>query len=217
VVNVSDHTVQIDGTFSFAQCYVFAPVVEVQRQDGSTVFPPSVAGARPLPCPSPPMTGRALQPGAGITVHGYAILRAAHILATVELLEGRRTVTVSTPPATLSLRLMPAPRVSLHTTGPVYATLTRPQGARGPMLAAWWWSCANASPAPASGEEESRPTAVRAVGGTRLGPHLDRHYCSKLLEWHAVAGWSGFPAARVDYVSPASVPTPPTVQPRAHR
>jgi hypothetical protein len=204
MTNLSNHVVTIGAIFGFTRCYVFAPIVEVQRRDGSDVFPPSVAGAMALPCPAPPPYGRTLQPGASIIVNSYAVLRAAHIRATVGVGQGNQVSTISTRPVTLSLRQASTPGVAIHTDGPIYATVTRPPGARGPMLAAWWWTCDAKSTAPNAGQAISRPSEVRAVGSTRLGPHLDARYCGRVHEWHAVAGWPGFPAARIDYVAPAT-------------
>jgi hypothetical protein len=208
VTNVSDHVVLVGPTEEFGPCFVQGPVVEVQRQNGQTVFPPSVPHPQALPCPYPyPAVGKPLQPGASTIFRGYIVLRAAHIRAVVTLVQGKQAVPVSTPTVTVTLRSVPVPRVTLHTDGQVFATLARPLGARGPLLAAWWWSC-TARPtlrlSRGGAEEITRPRRVRAIRGSHLTPHLDHSTCSKLLAWHAVLGWSGFPAARVDYVVPSA-------------
>jgi hypothetical protein len=206
VLNVSGHVVVIGSTPEFGPCYVKGPAVEVQRQNGDTVFPPSVPNPTPLPCPAPfPGAGTPLQPGAVMTVSEYVILRAAHVRATVTLVQGQQPAALSTPAVTVTLHSMPAPRVTLHTDGAVFATLARPARARGPLLVAEWWDCVTrATSRHSAGEATSRPSAVTAVGGTRLTPQFGQVGCIRLNEWHAVAGWSGFPAANVDYVAPST-------------
>lgn len=211
VVNVSSHAVKIGATEEGLTCFVKGPVVEVRKQDGTAVFPPSVPDALALPCPMvPPGVGVQLRPGAAMTWSGYVILRAAHVVARVNAVQGRQGRDVSTPAVTVRLQSMAGPSVTLHTQGGIYADLTRPPGARGPMLAAWWWDCTSrATSTHSAGGVTTRPSAVTVVGGTRLTPHLDHQGCVHLNQWHAVAGWSGFPAARIDYTAPPSItPTP---------
>jgi hypothetical protein len=140
-----------------------------------------------------------------MTWTGYVILRAAHVRATVGVVQGTQTLAVSTPAVTVTPRSTPPPSIRLHTGGAVFADLTPPAGAHGPMLAAWWWRCtAEATARHSAAEVTTRPGAVKAVGGTRLTPQLGQEGCTRLLEWHAVAGWSGFPAAQIDYVAPGA-------------
>lgn len=206
VENISARIVKVGFTEEGLSCFIKGPVVEVRRQNGTIVFPPSVLHAQPLPCPSPPLgIGVPLRPRAGMTWTGYVILRAAHILARVAIVRGKQTVGVSTPVVTVTLHVKRAPRVALHTDGEVFADLAHPADAPGPMLAAWWCRCtARATRRHSAGEVITRPGVVTAVRGTRLTPHLDHEGCIRLIEWHAVAGWSGFPAASVDYVAPST-------------
>jgi len=202
--NVSNHVVGIAPTEVPYSCFIDAPVIVVQRKDGSTAFPPAIPGEPGPSCPPTFITdSRPLPPGKSITVRQHVILRAANVRAYLNLAIAGRSVKLFTPPVSLHLFSSPPAQATLHLGSQVFATALPPPGAHGAVLIAEWWNCRGRPLVGAPGYMtiEGFDGPFRAVNPGRIRPKLAAG-CNRLLEWHAAIGWLNHPVAPIDYVRP---------------
>jgi len=202
--NVSTHVIGIAPTEVPDNCWIDAPVIVVQRKDGSTAFPPAIPDEPGPNCAPTFITdSRALPPGKSITIRQHIILRAAHVRAYLNLAIGGRSVKLTTPLLSLHLFSSPAAQATLHLGSPVFAMALPPPGAHGAVLIAEWWHCRGRPLVGAPGYMtiEGFQGPFRSVNPGRIPPQLSAG-CNRLLEWHAAIGWLNHPVASIDYVRP---------------
>jgi len=202
--NVSSHVIGIAPTEVPDNCWIDAPVVVVQRKDGSTAFPPAIPDEPGPNCAPTFITdSRPLPPGKSITVRQHVILRAAHVRAYLNLAIGGRSVKLLTPLVSLHLFSSPAAQATLHLGSEIFATAQPPPGARGAVLIAEWWHCRGRALVGAPGYVvmEGAQGPFRAVNPGRIRPQIVAG-CNRLLQWHAAIGWLNHPVANIDYVRP---------------
>ncbi len=202
--NVSTHVIGIAPTEVPDNCWIDAPVIVVQRKDGSTAFPPAIPGEPGPSCAPTFLTdSRALPPGKSITVRQHLILRAAHVRAYLNLAIAGRSVKLFTPPVSLHLFSSPPAQATLHLGSLVFATALPPPGVHGAVLMAEWWDCRGRALVGAPGYVvmEGAQGPFRPVNPQRIRPQIVAG-CNRLLKWHAAIGWLNHPVAHIDYVRP---------------
>ncbi|MDQ2744174.1 MAG: hypothetical protein M3Z66_18035 [Chloroflexota bacterium] len=205
--NVSNHAIGIEPTEVPDSCWIYAPVIVVQRKDGSTAFPPAIPG-EPGPTCAPfigPLSSHSqeLPPGQSIAMRQHVILRAAHVRAYLNLAVGGRSVKLTTPLLSLHLFSSPPAQATLHLGLLVFATAQPPPGAHGAVLIAEWWDCRGRAleGAPGYVVMEGAQGPFRPVNPGRIRPQIVAG-CNRLLRWHAAVGWLNHPVASIDYVRP---------------
>lgn len=160
--------------------------VEVLNATGAVVYPPAVPLlARPT-CPPRPNGGPRLAPGQVMEERPYVLLRGSQVDAVAAV--GPYNTQVFTPTLKLRLVAAPAPRVTLHAAGRIYATVVPPAPVRGPLLVSQSYRCQN-------GLTESSIAAWQATWKEQIRPG-----CAHVVEWHAVAGWLNQPVAFIAYL-----------------
>lgn len=196
--NTSQHAIHL-GVGLDQGCSLSTADAEVVAAQDTVAYPPTFPNA-PLPecAPPGPDLGPTLQPGQTLTVHPYIILRAPYLRARLTLQSPQEIVT---PRLLLHRTREAAPRVSLNN-GPIVSALVRPRvHVHGPMLAQMWWRCLRpgASAGPALVTQERPPGTWQSLPSRRIVP-VGAEGCTRITEWHVVAGWPGHRIAKIDVV-----------------
>lgn len=184
--NVSAHPVWFTNS-----CPLGVLSLRVTDGQGGQYFPPALPNAPKAHCkktqPAP------LAPGDSITRAIFAVLRAPYIQALAEV--GKTPGTYfETPPLPVQLTPSTPPVVSLFTS-PLEAFLTPPSTHPGPLYVNSWTSCTTPTGTALS---LMAPDTFKPIYGTdAIGPQVSGPCTS--LEWHAIAGWIGYPAVVIHY------------------
>lgn len=166
--------------------------VDVLGRHGRLLFPP-VFRVSPPPAVCQPSGALYIYPGSSFTWRTMVILRGPIIRASVyvDVYPQREAMTLVTPKARVRLSHGIAPRLTLHTEGPVYAVVRPAPGSTAKTFRYNAWSICPGQGL-RSGEDVMPWPMVRA--GDRITPG-----CDDPEEWHVVVGALGQPVSYIDY------------------
>jgi hypothetical protein len=195
VQNVSAGPVDLSAFPTF--CGSDNPAIIVRNTSGKVLYPPAVLPPSDLAPPCPHPATFPLAPKQSVTRAVHAVLRGANVSARVlvQSVSENGDMAIETTPIHLRLHSVGTPKVTLRTTpGKVSAMISKPRGARGPLLYQYWEKCADPQ-----NFGDIAPDWVNATGN-----RVSAGDCTGGLQWHVTAGWVGFPAVTINYPASAS-------------
>lgn len=176
------------------------PGIEVLRHDvvggarfATRVYPPALPQWLMPPC-SPVF--RRLASGESFQNGGFVVLVGGYVRGFAVIAAGSEEIRIATPQLHVHLSPSRPPRVTMHTTAPVHATIHRPQGAAGPLLYVQYSACPLGSGSQQlTGQPDWRIWATAPTDTLTPG-------CARPTQWDVLAGWPGFSVARIVYPPP---------------
>jgi hypothetical protein len=140
--------------------------------------------------PCPPYR---LRPGKALAEQQYFVVQAPGITGSVTLPDN---LTIQTRPAVVRLTPGSVHAISASPDPPVRAAIPQPSSTAGPFAFAGWSSCVE------RGVRYSEIDPGWATSGDGVAtPEFPGRNCHKIVEWHAFAGYVGYPVVRIDYQS----------------
>lgn len=193
--NVSGHTIYV---MHFAYCTAPSLSAEVDDRRGNPVYPPPASTWIRLPCPLSLRTD-ALAAGHALVRRDFVILRANRIVPDV-LLRGpfgsnQNLIGVTGSPLSLALTSAASPRITLHSSPPVGATIQQTSGGSvGPPYYTESGECPQGNRFLAWSDATWHAVSASASGRYVVHPH-----CRNASNWSLVVGWPNQPVASIHF------------------